>query len=87
MNIVISAAKSVEYILGHSMADVAIKNLKLIAEGTETRFIGNKEAELYFIQAGILQKSPEGKLSPASEEMRRQILAIKEEGGRIKLPK
>lgn len=86
-NIVVSTAKSVEYILGNSMGDMAIKNLKLIAEGSETRFIGDmKIAELYFIQAGVLQKSKDGKLSPTSEEIREQILSIREKKGRVKLP-
>ncbi len=87
MNIVISTAKRLEYILGYSMSDQAIINLKLIAEGSETRFIDDmKIPELYFIQAGILERSEDGRLSPTSEKIRQQILSIREENGRIKLP-
>ena len=68
------------------MLDLAIINLKMIAERQKTRFVGSPNAENLCIREGILLKIESGLLVPTSKEIRAEILSIKEENGRIKFP-
>lgn len=69
-----------------AMLDLAIINLKMIAERKETRFKGVPKAEEICLNEGILLQIEKGLLVPTSKEIREQILSIEEENGRIKFP-
>lgn len=66
--------------------DLAIINLKMIAEGEKRRFVGSPNAKNLCIREGILIEIEKDLLVPTSKEIREEILSIKEENGRIKFP-